>query len=256
MFNIAVYYNNFNLASLPGVRIVDYDTTSMPNRVLSSSKLARANRSIMTSAEYSNKTVTVSGFIGGDNWQEQQDNFDRLKSYLQEPEGIVRITQGTKTLEYKGTLNGISRERHGNNMSITLEFMCSDPIGKDATTIQLFEPQNIITATFTKSLVVDGSFIAEPRYTITINSVTGGTNKTVSLLNAATGKGIKITRDWTAGDIVSVYSDTMEVVANAVVIDFKGQFPTFFPGARTLQYIDDFTARDVTLAAIYNRKYS
>lgn len=256
MFNIAVYYNNFNLASLPGVKIVNYNVTDLPNRALNNAKLARSNKSILTSAEYSDKTVTITGFIGGDDWIQQQDNFDGLKARVQDVEGIVRVQQGSKSVEYTGTLNAITKEWGGPSLGFTLQFVCSDPIGKDFTTVPLFSPLTITTATLLQSIVVEGTFIAEPRYTITVNAVTGGTNKTITLLNSGTGKGIKITRNWVPGDVVSVASDTLEVLSNSQLSDFSGQFPTFLPGARALQYIDDFSTRNITLTATYNRKYS
>lgn len=256
MFNTSVYFNNFNLGSLQGVYIVNYNVTDMPARNLNISKLARRNRSLLTSAEYAQKDVTVEGFVGGDNWIVQQQNFDRLKSHIQDVEGIIRVVQGTSAVEYTGTLNGISKNRLGPNLGFTLTFKCANPIGRDFSSQSLFTPTTITTSTISKPLLIEGTFDAEPRFNITINSVTGGTNKSISLLNAATGKGIKITRNYVAGDIISIASDTMEVVANTQLADFKGQFPQFPPGARTLQYIDDFTARNVTITATYNRRYA
>lgn len=256
MYNISVYYNNVDLSILPGVKIVNYNVSNMPSRTLSTSKLARANRSLLTSAEYSDKSVYIYGFVGGADAWTQQDNFDRLKANIQDVEGIIRVQQGTKIAEYTGTLNSINMDRNGPNISFTLEFKCADPIGRDVTVLSLVTPTVITTSTLSKSIVVEGSFTAEPRYTITINSVTAATTNTISLLNGATGKGIKITRHFSAGDTISITSDTMEVTVNTIIEDFAGQFPTFSPGNKTLQYIDDFTARNVTLAATYNRKYS
>lgn len=256
MFDVEVYWNNFNLTSLPGVKIVNYNVTDMPKRDLNNSKLARANRSILTSAEYSEKSVTVSGFIGGEDYIELQDNFDRLKGVIQDVEGIIRVQQGSKTVEYVGTLNGVTKAHLGPNYEFTLQFTCSNPIGSHYSTFELFPPQTITTATLLKSIVVEGTFIAEPRYTITVNSVTGGTNKTITLLNGGTGKGIKVTRNWVNGDMVSITADSMQVIANTQDEDFSGQFPTFLPGNRTLQYIDDFSSRNITLSAVYNPRYS
>ena len=256
MFNTDVYYNNFNLSTLPGVKIVNYNVTDMPSRKLNSSKLARANKSLLTSAEYESKQITVTGFVGGDTYDIQQLNFDRLKGYLQDIEGIVRVKQGDTEVEYIGTLNGISKEHLGPNLGITLSFLCSNPIGRDSVGRALFAPVVITSSTLTKSFTVDGSFIATPRFNFVVTAVTGGTTKHLSLLNASTGKGIRVTRTFTAGDIIDINSDTMEVIVNGVSIDFEGQFPTFLPGARTLQYIDDFTTRSVTMSAIYTRQYS
>lgn len=256
MLNTSAYWNNFDLNTLPGVHVITYNVTDMPSRTLNTAKLARSNKSLLTSAEYTEKTVTVSGLIGGANAVEQQDSFDSLKAHLQEAEGILRVKQGSKTVEYTGTLNGITKTSRDQNLEFELQFKCADPIGRDYTTISLFTTQTITTATLTLPFTVDGTFTAQPRFTLTIGAVTGTMPKTVQILNAETGKGIKITRTWTAGDIITITSDTLEVTANSVLIDFKGQFPKFLPGSRSLQYIDDFTTRSITLAATYQRRYA
>lgn len=258
MYTTDAFFNNYNLNDLPGVRITSYDVSELPSRNLTSNKLARANRSVLTSAEYASKTVSITGYVGGaTGFPEAQLNFDRLKGRVQDFEGLIRVTQGDTDVEYTGTLNGISKEMVGPNYKFTLSFQCSNPIGRDAVGRALFAPTTVTTATLTKSFTVEGSFIASPRFTLLFTSITGGSpNKSVSLLNAATNKGIRITRAWASGDILSVNSDTFEVVINGTSTDFDGQFPTFYPGGRALQYIDDFSARTATLSGLYTRQYS
>lgn len=251
------YFNNYDLNALPGVEIVNYDVSELPSRVLTANKLARSNRSVLTSAEYETKDVRITGFVGGEDWPTVQENYDRMKGRVQDFEGLVRVGQGDTEVEYTGTLNGISKEYVGPNIKFTLTFKCSNPIGRDSVGRELFTPVVITTSTLTKSFEVEGSFIAQPRFTFVVGAVTGGsTNKSITLLNAATNKGIKITRNWTAGDILTLNSDTMEATVNGTLVDFAGQFPTFYPGTRSLQYIDDFTTRTVTLSSIYTRQYS
>ena len=256
MHTTNAYFNNYNLNSLPGVRIVNYDVSELPDRILTDNKLARANRSLLTSAEYSAKDIQVTGYVGGADHGTVQLNFDRLKGRVQDFEGLIRVAQGDTDVEYTGTLNQIIKEMVGPNIKFTLVFKCSNPIGRDAVGRALFNPVNITTSTLTLPFQVDGSFIASPRFSFVFTTITGGTNKTVTLLNAATNKGIKVTRNWASGDILSINSDTFEVVVNGQSIDFDGQFPTFYPGGRSLQYIDDFTTRDATLSSIYTRQYS
>lgn len=256
MFTVATYFNNFDLNTLPGVKITSYDVNNLPSRNLTANKLARANRSLLTSAEYSEKTIYVYGFVGGANLETLQENFDRLKGQVQDVEGLIRVPQGNTEVEYIGTLNGISKSYIGLNINFTLEFKCSNPIGRDSIGSELFTPVTITTATISQSFTVEGSFIATPRFRLVLTNITDGTAKSVSLLNSVTGKGIKITRNWADGEILSVNSDTFEVVVDGGPVDFNGQFPTFFPGVRTLQYIDDFTARNITLSAIYTKQYS
>lgn len=255
MFTTTVYFNNFNLSSLPGVKIYDYNVTELPERTLNTSKLARADKSILTSAEYVKKPVYIYGYVGGVNKAAIDQNFDRLKGTIQVNEGAIVVEQGGLQIKYTGTLNTISKQYFGNNLKFTLEFICSDPIGKDSTP-QLLLSTNIITSSITRLLVIEGSYKAFPLFNMVIDSVTDGTDKNISLLNAATGQGIKINADFENGDIVSVNSATMDVLLNSSPVDFEGSFPFFFPGTRSFQYIDDFTARDVDLTITYNRQYT
>ena len=192
MHTTNAYFNNYNLNELPGVRIVSYDTGELPDRILTDNKLARANRSLLTSAEYSSKNVSITGYVGGTDFPETQLNYDRLKGRVQDFEGLIRVSQGDTDVEYTGTLNQITKELVGPNIKFTLIFKCSNPIGRDSVGRTLFAPVNITTATLTLPFTVEGSFIATPRFTFVFTAITGGTAKTVTLLNAATNKGIKV----------------------------------------------------------------
>lgn len=252
----SAYFNSIDLNALQGVRVVNFNHTELPQRILNSSKLARADKSILTSAEYSQKTIFVTCFVGGSTLDLRQLNYDGLKSYIQDIEGTIRLRQGDTDVEYVGTLNGISKEYVGPNIKATLQFLCSNPIGRDTTLRALFPATTITAATYSRSFNVGGTFTARPQISITINSVTGATNKNLQLINASTGKGIKLTRTFANGDIISVNSDIYEVLVNSTKVDFSGQFPVLATGGQTLQYIDDFTTRNVTLSANYARQYS
>jgi len=255
IYTTSVFYNGVDLNTLPGVNVTNYDVTELPTRNLTVSKLARRNRSVLTSAEYSSKIVFVYGYIGAETINELQEDFITLKAFVQPIEGAIRVQQGEQQIEYTGTLNAISKEWVGKNIKFTLQFNCSDPIGRAVAPANMFAPKSITTTSATQAFVVEGSAPALPRITVNFQSVTTGTDKTVSLINSSTGKGIRITADFVSTDILSVYSDTFEVLLNSVAIDFEGTFPQFDPGASTLQYIDNFGSRNATLTATYIKQY-
>lgn len=255
MYNTIVYYNNFDISSLPGVTIHNHDFIGMPNRDLKSSKLARADKSLLTSAEYVNKPVTITGIVCGDDKNDTEDNYDALKASVQVPEGILKIEQGGENVEYVGTLNAIQKYYFGDKLRFTFTFLCSNPIGSAEATSTLLNVNNTLT-TITQSVTILGSFKVEPIFTLTYNSVTGGTNKNVSLLNAATGFGIRINEDFATSDVLVVNGQEKEVTLNSSPIDYAGNFPVYFPGIRSFQYIDDFTARDVDIVITYNKQFA
>lgn len=255
MYTTDVFFNGYNLNDLDGVYVYNYDVINLPARNLTISKLARADRSLLTSAEYASKDIAIFGYVGGSTADIIQSNFDRLKALVQEPESVVRVNQGGVQVEYTGTLNGITKEYTGPSLGFSLQFRCSDPIGRSTTLDTLLSSTSITTSSFSQILSIGGSSTAFPRFTIVFDSVTDGTNKAVTLTDAVTGNGIQITRTWTNGDILSIYSDTFEALVNGSPIDFAGQFPKFPPGMRTLQYTDELTARTASISATYVKRY-
>lgn len=255
VYTTSFFFNGTDLNTLPGVNVTNYDVTELPTRTLTISKLARRNRSVLTSAEYASKLIKVEGYIGAENNNTLQENFIVLKANVQAIEGAIRVQQGLQQIEYTGTLNALSKEWVGKNIKFVLEFVCSDPIGRAVSPAALFAPKSITTTSVTQQFTVDGSGPALPRLTLNYLGVTSGTNKTVSILNASTGKGIRVTGDFASSDILSIYSDTFEVLLNNVSVDFDGTFPQFEPGAATLQYIDNFGDRNTTLTATYIKQY-
>ncbi len=254
-YKTAVYYNNFNLSTLDGISVYNHDFISMPKRVLNYSKLARADRSVLTSAEYSEKTVTIQGIACTDTKSNTELAFETLKGILQIPDGTLRVEQAGSQVEYIGTLNGISKQYFGNKLKFTLSFLCTNPIGNDRLVSTLLSVTNTL-ATQTWPLTVLGSFKARPNIKITFNSLTGGTNKTVSVLNADSGQGIAVTRTFAASDILDINVRDNSVTFNGSEIDYDGVFPTFFPGQRSFQYIDDLTTRNVSIELTYNKQFA
>jgi phage-related protein len=255
MFTTSVFFNNFDLALLEGVSIYDHDFIGMPNRDLKSNKLARADRSLLTSAEYTNKPITITGLVCGSDKSDTELNFDALKAVIQVPEGLLRIEQSGSQVEYRGTLNGIAKEYYAKKLKFTLTFLCSNPIGKDQALTSLVDTNNT-DSPFTEQFTVLGSFKAEPYFTLNFNTIVDGTNKTVSLLNAATTQGLRITNDFASGDLLTVDVANKEVTLNGNIIDFSGNYPTYYPGIRSFQYIDDFTDRDVDIKIEYNKAFA
>lgn len=250
-----VTFNSTNLNNLPGVSIVSYDVTLLPSRALTKSKVARANFSVLTSAEYSDKTITVTGYVGGDTFEDTMENYGKLRGFVQDTEAVLKVRYGGEDVEWIATLNGLSSTPVGPNFKFVLTFLCSNPIGKSISVNDLFPSTNITTSSKIITFNVEGSFYAKPLFTITLTDITDGTDKSINIVDSVTNRGIRITNDFADGDIISIDSDTFQVVKNAAPIDFSGEFPKFLPGIRSIQYVDDFTDRDITLDATYRKTY-
>lgn len=256
LFRTPVFINNFNLSNLPGVAVYNHNFITTPSRNLNRAKLARADRSLLTSAEYTEKTITIEGIVAGSNKNDTELKFETLKGVLQIPESIIRVEQGGLQVEYTGTMNGVTQEYMGRHLKFVISMLCSNPIGRSRLTTTLLTASNE-NPTYTHSLNVEGSYKALPIIKVTLSSlVDASPNKKIQVLNADTTQGISVTRNWSNGDILTVDSFNKLVEVNDSGVDYDGVFPTFFPGLRSFEYIDDFTDRVADIEITYNKQFA
>lgn len=255
LYRTNIFYNNFNLSNIQGIAIYSHHFINAPSRIINRQKLARSDKSVLMSAEYSDKTVVIKGIATGNNKSEIELAWENLKGILQVPEGTIKLELAGQQVEFTGTLNATSEERFGKHLKFTLEMICSNPIGRAQSITSLINVNNTSPSRVV-SMTIEGSYKAQPVIRIIINSVTGGTAKTIQVLNAETFQGITVTRDWTAGEILTVDSFNKLVEVDDVSVEYGGVFPTFYPGARSFQYIDDFTTRSVDIDVVYNKQYT
>lgn len=250
-----VYFAGNDLSLVVGAYIVNHDFNKLPERTVAINKLARSNKSVVTSAEYSSKEVSVMFHLYGCDRDEAEEVLIALKGQLRTVNADLVVKQGgTDTTYSDATLNELSYEWFSNKILLTLIFIVADPIGfEDSNTILL---NTTITASTASNAVSNaGSFDAEPIINVTVTTVTGGTAQSLSVTNEETGQGITLTRTWANGDTVEINSDAKTVVINGTASDFTGQFPVFPPGTGSLGYSDTFTTRSVDLSVTYQRHF-
>lgn len=250
-----VYFAGNDLESIIGASLIDHNFNNLPNRQLNIYKLARANKSILTSAEYSNKEVTVRFHLKGCDRGETETVMEELKSFLRSINQPLIVRQAEKDITYNdATLNEINFEWFSNKILLTLVFTVADPIGYEDDNTALLNT-TITTSTSSNPIENTGSFDAEPIVNLTITTVTGATDQSLSIKNEETGQGITLTRTWSNGDTVEIDSLNKLVTINGTNSDFSGQFPVFPPGSGSLGYTDTFTTRSVDLSAEYQKHY-
>lgn len=250
-----VYFAGNDLSILVGAALTDHDFNNLPNRVLSLHKLARANKSVLTSAEYSSKEATVNFIIKGCDRGESEAVMERLKSYLRPINSPLIVSQAEREITFDdATLNEVNYRWVSNKLVVTLVFVIADPVGhEDTNTILL----NVTVTTSTSSNAVDndGSFDSEPIINVLVTTVTGGTAQSMSIKNEETGQGITMTRTWANSDTVEIDSSDKTITINGAISDYTGQFPTFPPGNGSLGYSDTFSTRSVGLTATYQKRF-
>lgn len=250
-------FNGTDLSTITGVTITKVDDGSTPKRKLISNKLARNDKSVLTSAEYESKNITVTGIIGGTDYGDVYSIINTLKSYIQTQNATVQVPRAGATLEYYNvTLDGMSTKVMGGSCEFTLQFMAADPIARESTSLQFLQPQHTAVSAVNYSVVNNGTYLALPYIKVTVSSLTGGTGQSITVSNDSLGQGIIVTRTWAAGDILEIDSLNKTVYINSQIVAYTGLFPQFNAGTSSLGYIDTFTNRHVRIESTYVRRFA
>lgn len=252
MDKYVVMFAGNDMSAITGLELENHDFNQLPERDIRINKLARRDKSIITSAEYVSKNIPIYFYACGGSRAGTEDVVTQLKSLIQSQNGLLAVSQGGDTVEYIATMNEMEVEWIGTSAQITLNFIASDPVGKNSTAVDFIAPTNVTTSNASYSSIVLGSATVYPTFTITIAAVTGGAAASITINNALTAQGITITRDWAAGEILEINSEDMKATVDGEVVDFTGMFPQFTSGTQQMQYVDSFTTRDLTIEATYN----
>jgi hypothetical protein len=231
------------------VLIDKVDVTDNIVRRLSTSIVAGNHGNTVVDGYYEGKNITVHGSIVQDTYAAMLVARDSLFTAANILNATLKHNNGVSVLQYTGSLkNPMFTETQGGFARFTLEYQTTQPYGIDTNLKTILSATGETTATVTGSLsTIAGNFENDPIISVYINSVTDGDGY-ISLTNPATGRSIKISRTFAAGELLVVDGTTMTVKVNNVEVDFTGKFLTYDPGAnQQITYLDDFTARNVNI---------
>lgn len=257
MSSPTVSFNGVDLASrVPGLSILSTNPYRIPGRSIQNDKLANADKSVNAAAYWQEKKINVRIIIGRNTRALFEDSLDALTAILQAENATLLFNFGSSTRQWTATLANISvQEVLGGLGEIELEFQCSDPLGYDVASTPLITSA-YSGSTSTDSFVIGGSFAWQaPIITITLTAITGGTDKTITVGNPATGQQISIFGTWVNNDVIVIDCQNKTVKVNGVDVDFDGAIPEWQPGAGTMSYSDDLTTRVHSHSAIYYKRY-
>lgn len=253
MENLSVTYNSNDLSLVSGVTLYNYVATDLPDRDIKISKLARRSLSVITSSEYTQKSIQIMMNVCSGSRADTEATITRVKGMLQPQNGNLRVNQNGKLFEYTATMNGFDIEWLRQRAYVTIQMIASTPIAETVQPTSLGST-SITSSSTTIPMLIEGSYPAEPEITITLNTLTGGTSKNITVMNSSTNVGITITDNYSNGDIIVIDSSRLSVTKNGVEVDYSGGFPVFGVGAQTLGYSDTLTTRSVDIAVNYNER--
>lgn len=250
-------------ASVPGLKIVSTDPYRMPNRDLTTNKIAETDRSVTSAAWWRDKKFNVSVEIGRDTREALDDSFDTFKTILQAREAALVSNYGSSTRQWTATLSnmGITNVQ-GGHCELDLEFEVADPYGYDSASTTLVTGAQTGASRTDNFRLLGNAEKQLPVITITLTTVTSGSNHGITLTNPATGQAIVINRViWANGDVLVVDTSKRNdptyqpVTLNGAAIAFTGPIPDWDRGAGILQYLDTFTSRKFSISVTYRKRH-
>lgn len=247
MTKYPIKFNGNSISDIADVFVYNYNATNLPNRDINIYKLARRSKSIITSSEYTDKTITIYLRVNSGSRADTEATTTMVKGLLQAQNGKLELQQSGIDVSYTATMNEFNISWVGKSAYVELVFIASTPIATGVD-VDVLANMTVTTQGDSITFTVAGSAPSEPRINLLINSVTGGSGGVINLYNAMNSQGITITRNFTAGDILEVDSAEMVVQHNGVEVDFAGTFPVFPPGVQQLAYTDTFSARNVSVS--------
>lgn len=253
----SVLFNSQDLTTLAGVQINEVNFEKRPNRTVTRKQLALADNQKVVRTLYAERTIIISGILTGSTQDIFNTNRDSLMRYLQPQEATLRLSQSGANRDYTATVDEVSwtEEPIGGFGLFEITFICSTAYGQDTantTALNTIMSGSSFTSTF---LPISGQYTVEPVITITLGTITGGTNKFIQITNPTSGKLIKVTRTWANGDVLVIDVAAKTVKVNGTAVDFTGVLPTWEVGDTQLAYSDTLTTRSVTVNMAYKKRY-
>ncbi|WP_241473762.1 phage distal tail protein [Mycolicibacterium neoaurum] len=256
---IGLKYGAYVLQNPPYNWVHATDVYSSPESAVQAETLAEADGALVVQQKYRPKSFSMEGIIRRESRAELKAAIDEFKLAMavkNQAFDVDEVGDGDirRYLSYATNVI-VARSKRNLSAAYSVAFICPDGVAWSVSSTALVSPTGITTSSLGIPITAGGTYKVEPMITLTMNTVTGGTGKTVTISNGTTLRGISVTRNWATGDVLEIDSTKMSVYVNNQPVDFTGQFPKWDVGAGELSYLDDLTTRDATLSASYTKRW-
>lgn len=252
-----VVFNGTNLLSITGVFITGYDTFRYPNRKVNAFELARTNNSTVTSSFYSGRNINIRGVIKGLDRGGLDNAISELRR-ITEPQNKqlkLPINDEVRIFQEATVINIAFSDVAGGYISFDIEIVLNDPYNYDSQTTELLNVLNLTSGNKSYPVYFEGSAQQLPIITLTLDSASVTSNRTVTFSNPTTGDSISIQTNWDADDVLVINCMEKTVEINGVAQAFSGNFPYWERGDGFVNYTDDFGSRQVDINITYTKRY-
>jgi hypothetical protein len=252
--NSDLSYDGFVFSDV-GIVVTDINYMTVAPRRNQIETRANRNGGVLVQSRLATKPIYIEGYYTGPSINDAQKMYDMLVQVLNRQERTLIIPHNGGVRRFVATPENISISQPDglNRILFSIEFVVAEGASFSIEETTLIDT-TITTPSATLPLTVEGSALARPVITITINSITGGTAKTLVVRNARDFVGLTFERDFEANDYIVIDSENFQIYVNGVLTEPSGRMPTWQGGAGQLYYSDTFTTRSVNLTATYKRK--
>lgn len=257
MMNDPVTFGGNNLLNIPGLRLTGMDTFRFPSRDVKNYPLAYTSRSKTTSAFHYERSVNVRGVFSLHSRDDLDTSIGLLRMILDPINQTLRLPISGELRDfYEVTVKNIAIEDvAGGHARIDIEFGCADPHSHAITDTTLLSVSNLTSGNKSYPVTLDGTAKQLPVITYHIDSLTTGSNRTVTFLEPLSGMSLAVQRTWTANETLIIDCAEQSVTVDGEEVDFNGNFPEWSVGPEFINYTDDFTARQVDITVVYKKRY-
>lgn len=252
-----ISFGGVNLKTVEGLTVTGSSTYRFASRKLQNYGIAYQNRSTTTSAFKSGKTINISCVIARSSRSGFDNSLDQL-AYLTDPKNQTLLipVRGSYYEYHEVTLSNMAVSNvKGGYGEIDLEFIAADPHSYDTITTEVLNMLNVTSGDKSYPVYFEGTANQQPVFTLTLDSVVGGTGGSITISNPTTGQSITIQRVWSASDVLVIDCESHSVTVNDDEVDSTGMFPEWGKGDGFINYTDTFTERQVDINGIYTKRY-
>lgn len=254
--NIPVLFNQVDVNTVTGLQVISTDPYASPKRAINTYPLAEADREVTTSSRYRSRRILLRCVVIRTSKVLMEQSLEVLENLFRQREKPLELDVSGGRRIFTATMSNLQIfDANGGFCHVDVELICADPFGYALGFTQLHSSTGITANFQTFSFNVTGNALQLPRIKVTVNSLTDGTNKTITIKDNNRGSTISVLRTWVAGDVLAIDSLEGTVTVNGDDASYSGGFPEFEPGMNYIFYTDEFTARNIRMLVEYKRRY-
>lgn len=246
-----ITFDGVDLESIDGLRVIGSDPDTPAPRTLDMGEIAHSNTSTISSAYYYSRKIHVLATLSRSSKSDRQSGMRELEGILQGIEKLLVLPVGGVSTEFTATKSNIISSTKGGFSDLDIEFACSNPTGYDVTPTTLYDYSSLVGPAYSFAVSWTGNVKQQPVITITLTSLLGGSNKTITVGNGTSE--LVIERDWTDSEILIINCRTKTVTVDGVNVPYTGRTPEF-ENNEAVTYLDTLSARDIAVTIDYQER--